>query len=187
MCSQPPPHLSRSGFSLPQRQRGGGIKSDSCPLRPAFELKHNGAEKLGGPFVLGTILHIGLDPRNLERPLCQLLERGAQPCPSNYRYCVENPKQYKGYGEDCWGLTASYSPKAMQPTARRQRPWCHHTDSSLVQFSLHTGGIHACTEVFLFQRRLDLGQVRILRCLLRGEVTGRCPAILPSTNAPLPR
>ena len=30
---------------------------------------------------------------------------------SNYRYCVENPKQYKGYGEDCWGLTASYSTK----------------------------------------------------------------------------
>ena len=28
---------------------------------------------------------------------------------SNYDYCVSNPKGFKGYGKDCWGLTASYS------------------------------------------------------------------------------
>lgn len=27
----------------------------------------------------------------------------------NRQYCIENPKNFKGYGEDCWGLTASYS------------------------------------------------------------------------------
>ena len=27
----------------------------------------------------------------------------------NYQHCVENPHQYKGYGPDSWGLTASYS------------------------------------------------------------------------------
>lgn len=27
----------------------------------------------------------------------------------SYKYCVANPKGYKGYGPDCWGLTASYS------------------------------------------------------------------------------
>lgn len=27
----------------------------------------------------------------------------------NYNYCVENPKQFKGYSENSWGLTASYS------------------------------------------------------------------------------
>ena len=25
------------------------------------------------------------------------------------QYCVENPKKFKGYGDNCWGLTASYS------------------------------------------------------------------------------
>ena len=29
---------------------------------------------------------------------------------SDYLYCVENPKGWRGYGEDVWGLTASYSP-----------------------------------------------------------------------------
>ena len=28
---------------------------------------------------------------------------------SDYAYCVANPKRFKGYGKDCWGLTASYS------------------------------------------------------------------------------
>jgi hypothetical protein len=27
----------------------------------------------------------------------------------NYSYAVENPKAYKAYGKDFWGLTASYS------------------------------------------------------------------------------
>ncbi|MCB0374170.1 MAG: beta-glucosidase, partial [Muricauda sp.] len=27
----------------------------------------------------------------------------------NYSYCVDNPKFFEDYSEDCWGLTASYS------------------------------------------------------------------------------
>jgi hypothetical protein len=27
----------------------------------------------------------------------------------NHGHCLENPLGYKGYGENCWGLTASYS------------------------------------------------------------------------------
>ena len=37
----------------------------------------------------------------------------------NRAYCLRNPKGFKGYGEDCWGLTASYSVKgysAHEPT-----------------------------------------------------------------------
>ena len=28
----------------------------------------------------------------------------------NQAYCVDNPKHFKGYGENCWGLTASDDP-----------------------------------------------------------------------------
>ncbi|WP_435524865.1 glucoamylase family protein [Chryseobacterium indoltheticum] len=27
----------------------------------------------------------------------------------DYKYCVENPKHWKGYGPNYWGLTAGYS------------------------------------------------------------------------------
>lgn len=28
---------------------------------------------------------------------------------ANRAYCIRNPKCHKGFGSDCWGLTASYS------------------------------------------------------------------------------
>lgn len=112
MCSQPPPHLSRSGFSLPQRlgtRRRHQVRL--CPYGLPLELKHNGAEKLGGPLFWAQYSHIGLDPRNLSDRYANYWNVVRNHALSNYRYCVENPKQYKGYGEDCWGLTASYSTK----------------------------------------------------------------------------
>ena len=39
----------------------------------------------------------------------------------NRAYCIRNPKGFKGYSEDCWGLTASYSVKgyaAHEPSER---------------------------------------------------------------------
>lgn len=90
---------------------GGGIKSDSAPYGLPLELKHNGAEKLGGPLFWAQYSHIGLDPRNLSDRYANYWNVVRNHALSNYRYCVENPKQYKGYGEDCWGLTASYSTK----------------------------------------------------------------------------
>ena len=89
----------------------GGIKSDSAPYGLPLELKHNGAEKLGGPLFWAQYSHIGLDPRNLSDRYANYWNVVRNHTLSNYRYCVENPKQYKGYGEDCWGLTASYSTK----------------------------------------------------------------------------
>lgn len=91
--------------------RGGSIKSDSAPYGLPLELKHNGAEKLGGPLFWAQYSHIGLDPRNLSDRYANYWNVVRNHALSNYRYCVENPKQYKGYGEDCWGLTASYSTK----------------------------------------------------------------------------
>jgi len=29
----------------------------------------------------------------------------------NRQYCIQNPKGFKGYGPDCWGLTASDNPQ----------------------------------------------------------------------------
>ena len=89
--------------------RGGGIKSDSAPYGLPLELKHNGAEKLGGPLFWAQYSYIGLDPRNLSDRYANYWNVVRNHALSNYRYCVENPKNFKGYGKDCWGLTASYS------------------------------------------------------------------------------
>lgn len=89
--------------------RSGGIKSSATPYGLPLELKHNGAEALGGPLFWAQYSYIGLDPRGLKDKYANYWNVVRNHALSDYRYCVDNPKGFKGYGEDCWGLTASYT------------------------------------------------------------------------------
>ena len=89
--------------------RSGGIKSDAAPYGYPLELKHNGAEQTGGPLFWAHYSWIGLNPNGLKDQYADYWNVVRNHTMSNYKYCVENPKHYSGYGPDCWGLTASYS------------------------------------------------------------------------------
>jgi hypothetical protein len=52
---------------------------------------------------------VGLDPRNLKDDYANYWEHNRNHVMIDYEYCQENRYGYKGYGPDCWGLTASYS------------------------------------------------------------------------------
>ena len=52
---------------------------------------------------------LGLNPTGLEDSYTNYFEEMKNQTLINRDYCVKNPKEYKGYGENCWGLTASYS------------------------------------------------------------------------------
>ena len=91
--------------------RGGDIKTSAAPYGLPLELKHNGAEELGGPLFWAHYSYIGLDSRKIKDRYADYWNVVRNHALSDYRYCVENPKKYKGYGENCWGLTASYSVK----------------------------------------------------------------------------
>ena len=73
-----------------------------------LHLRYQGCE--AGPLFWAHYSVLRLDPTNLS----------AKDCPGyfnemrnltliNRAYCIRNPKQWKGFGPDCWGLTASYS------------------------------------------------------------------------------
>ena len=89
--------------------RSGSIKSDAAPYGYPLELKHNGAEQTGGPLFWAHYSWIGLNPKGLKDQYADYWNVVRNHALSNYKYCVENPKHYSGYGPDCWGLTASYS------------------------------------------------------------------------------
>ena len=89
--------------------RSGGIKTDAAPYGYPLELKHNGAEQTGGPLFWAHYSWIGLNPKGLKDQYADYWNVVRNHAMSNYKYCVENPKHYTGYGPDCWGLTASYS------------------------------------------------------------------------------
>lgn len=63
----------------------------------------------GGPLFFSHYSFLGLDPRELKDRYADYWEQNRNHTLINYSYCVDNPKKWKGYGENCWGLTASDS------------------------------------------------------------------------------
>jgi hypothetical protein len=61
----------------------------------------------GGPLFFAHYSFMGLNPHGLKDRYADYWEQNYNHTLINYKYCVDNPKQFKGYGENCWGLTAS--------------------------------------------------------------------------------
>jgi len=89
--------------------RGGAITSEHEAYGYPLILKHNGAEEYGGPLFWAHYSYIGLNPKGLKDQYADYWQLNRNQTLINYEYCVENPKGFQGYGENCWGLTASYS------------------------------------------------------------------------------
>lgn len=90
--------------------QGGGIKSGATAYGLPLVVKHAGAEGSGGPLFWAHYSWIGLCPKGLSDQYANYWDVTRNHAMINYKYCVANPRNYKGYGADCWGLTASYSP-----------------------------------------------------------------------------
>lgn len=89
--------------------RGGKIKVDKEAYGYPLGLKHNGAEEMGGPLFWAHYSYLGLNPMGLKDQYADYEQENRNHTLINRAWCLENPGQYKGYGEDLWGLTASYS------------------------------------------------------------------------------
>jgi hypothetical protein len=75
----------------------------------SLPLKHNGAVEYGGPLFWAHYSYLGLDPRNLEDKYANYWENNRNHALIQYEYAIDNPHGHEGYGENLWGLTASYS------------------------------------------------------------------------------
>lgn len=63
----------------------------------------------GGPLFFSHYSFLGLDPRGLKDQFGDYWEQNKAHTLINHAYCIANPKKYKGYGANSWGLTASDS------------------------------------------------------------------------------
>lgn len=64
----------------------------------------------GGPLFFTHYSFMGFDPRGIHDRFADYFENNRDMALINRAYCMQNPGQYKGYGADCWGLTASDDP-----------------------------------------------------------------------------
>ena len=100
--------------------RNGTFVTDQVTYGLPIELKHNYNVEKGGPLFWAHYSWIGLDPRGLKDRYADYWQLNRNHALINYMYCVENPHNYKGYGPDSWGLTASYSPKGYAAHSPRE-------------------------------------------------------------------
>ena len=70
---------------------------------------------LGGPMFFTHYSFLGLDPRGLQDAYADYGTQNIAQTKINHAYCAANPKNYKGYSERCWGLSACDSGKRYRP------------------------------------------------------------------------
>jgi hypothetical protein len=107
------PEAYHKGWSVGRTFENGKSYYDlTLPLGPDF----------GGPLFFSHFPFLGLDPRGLKDRYGDYWEQVRAHSLINYEHCVRNPNGFKGYGADCWGLTASDGNEgyaAHQPTLDR--------------------------------------------------------------------
>lgn len=90
--------------------RNGRIKANGkSPFGFPLQLKHNGAEEYGGPLFWAHYSYLSLNPNGLKDQYADYWEENRNQTLINRAWCINNSGNFKGYGEDLWGLTASYS------------------------------------------------------------------------------
>lgn len=90
--------------------RGGDIRlEDHEAFGYSLPLKHNYSEEYSGPLFWAHYSYLGLDPRGLEDRYADYWENNRNHTLIHREYAIVNPLDYAGYGQDTWGLTASYS------------------------------------------------------------------------------
>lgn len=87
-----------------------------------YGIKLNVGVSNGGPLFFTHYSYLGFDPHFINDKYTNYFENNRDIALINYRYCLENPNHFPGYGAGCWGLTASDGPwgyKANEPVKSR--------------------------------------------------------------------
>ncbi|GAB4039879.1 glucoamylase family protein [Spirosoma jeollabukense] len=94
--------ISKTVYDVSWAQNGKMANGNSyygikLPLGPAY----------GGPLFFSQYSFLGINPHDLKDAYADYWQQNTAHSQINYTYCKTNPKQFSGYSQNCWGLTAS--------------------------------------------------------------------------------
>ncbi len=92
--------------------RNGAIAKDTTYYGLETELDHyeHDASPVG-PLFWAHYSYLGLNPKGLKDQYGDYWKLNKNHAKIHYKHAIANPNNYKGYGENNWGLTSSYSVK----------------------------------------------------------------------------
>ncbi|HLK30825.1 MAG TPA: glucoamylase family protein [Puia sp.] len=89
--------------------QNGEINKISFYKEDTLHLHMQGDPPHGGPLFWSQYSYLALDPHGLKDKYADYWKEDSTQSVINYKWCVDNPKHFAGYGKNNWGLTASYS------------------------------------------------------------------------------
>lgn len=90
--------------------RNGDIKSDKTYYDLPVVLDHYEHDsKAVGPLFWAHYSFLGLNPKGLSDKYGDYWLLNKNHALIHYKHAIENPYDYKGYSDECWGMTSSYS------------------------------------------------------------------------------
>jgi hypothetical protein len=89
--------------------RNGAIVNGASQYGIPVVFNYNGATGNVGPLFWAQYSYLGLDPSQLTDKYANYWTLTQNHSRIINKYCIDNPKQWKGYSDKCWGLTASYT------------------------------------------------------------------------------
>ncbi len=87
--------------------RGWANSSNFKNQREYYGIKLPLGYDYGGPLFFAHYSFLGIDPRGLKDQYADYWEQNKNHTLINREHCLRNPGKFKGYGANCWGLTAS--------------------------------------------------------------------------------
>ncbi len=117
--------------------RGGEMKTSHTTYGYTLNLEQRVNPQKGGPLFWAHYSYLGLDPRNLSDRYGNYWENNVAHTMINRQHCIENPHNYKGYGEKSWGLTSSYSIREAVQYFRGQTEKMPEADSLTTSYAGH--------------------------------------------------
>jgi hypothetical protein len=81
-----------------------------CSAKRWYDIELPLGMPYGGPLFFTHYSFCGLDPRGLTDRYADYWQQNVRHVRINRAHCIANPGRFEGYGESCWGLTASDDP-----------------------------------------------------------------------------
>lgn len=101
------PEVYHKGWAL-----NGAIANDTVyyGLNTVLNFYEHGDDPTG-PLFWAHYSYLGLNPKGLTDKYADYWELNRNQALIHYKYALDNPKNFEGYGENQWGFTSSYSVK----------------------------------------------------------------------------
>jgi exo beta-1,2-glucooligosaccharide sophorohydrolase (non-reducing end) len=91
-----------------------GVPSNYLNGHTHYGIKLDVGPGTGGPLFFTHYSYMGFDPHLRDR-FTDYFENNRNIVRINHAYCIQNPHHFKGYGPDCWGITAVDGPQGYMP------------------------------------------------------------------------